>query len=265
MIKVLLVKLKKINSDSTLANPVTVVSSTKFGSWGSSNRMSIPFQVPADKSLSSGNSDNENGLVSKQLKVILSKSDATAIPSTTVDDIESTCSNSETNLYESDSGVFSSESHSYARINKSGTCVSCDDIEAMKTSLSCWLCSNSFHAVCRDIDGEKSGNDIICTSSFYKSFMKVSGNSGVNASRPGSFVFICDDCNIKHTTAKAKQNCDRVDLLDKKIDNMNTTFLSEINELKKLMTSPSKSGTSNSGTSPSILSDNGVCERSSNV
>ena len=197
--------------------------------------MNLPFQAQIDKSQSIGNTENENGLVSKQLKVVLSKSDANSTPSTTLDDIESTSLNSEVNLYESDSGIFANETHSYARINKSGTCVSCDDIDAMKTSLSCWLCSNSFHAVCRDINGEKSGNDIICTSTFYKSFMKVSSNSGVNASRPGSFVFVCDDCNIKHTTAKARQNCDRVDLLDKKIENMNTSFLSEINELKKLI------------------------------
>ena len=195
--------------------------------------MNVPFQAPVDKSQSIGNPDCENGLVSKQLKVVLSKSDTSATSSTASD--ESITTNSEANLLESDSGVFTNELSSYALINKYGTCVSCDDVEAMKTSLSCWFCSNSFHAVCRDVNGEKSGNDIICTSTFYKSFMKVSGNSGVNASRPGSFVFICDDCNIKHTTAKARQNCDRVDLLDKKIDNMNTSFLSEMNEIKKLI------------------------------
>ena len=134
---------------------------------------------------------------------------------------------------------------SYAVINNSGICVSCGDVEAQKTSLSCWLCSKLYHAVCRDLNGEKSGNDIICTSSFYKSFVKVSGKGGVNASRPGSFVFICDDCNIKHTTAKAREKCDRVDVLDKKIDIMNTTLLSEISELKKLICKPQPSDTSN--------------------
>ena len=39
------------------------------------------------------------------------------------------------------------------------------------------------------MNGENSGNDIICTSSFYKLFIKVSGKGGVNAS------------HIKHTNA----------------------------------------------------------------
>ena len=133
---------------------------------------------------------------------------------------------------------------SYALISNAGICVSCSDVDAKKTSLCCWLCSKLYHAVCRDINGEKSGNDIICTSTFYKSFVKVSSKGGVNASRPGSFVFICDDCNIKHTTAKAKEKCDKVDILDKKIDTMKNTFLSEISELKKLITSPKSNSTS---------------------
>ena len=51
------------------------------------------------------------------------------------------------------------------------------------------LCLRKFHASAR------SGNTTnICTSSFLQAFRPVSDWSGVNAKRPGKFLFVCDEC-----------------------------------------------------------------------
>ena len=60
---------------------------------------------------------------------------------------------------------------------ESGKCSSCDDTDAMKHSLSCFLCSGYFHAVCRDADKDRSGDDVICPRSFFNTFSKVSAQS----------------------------------------------------------------------------------------
>lgn len=109
----------------------------------------------------------------------------------------------------------------HAHIDKlSGICDSCDDADTMNTALSCMFCQESFHAVCRDAQGDKTGTDIICTRSFFNQYDKVAGSEGVYKSRPGNFAFICDVCmtNFEQKNAATQEN--KVDVIDRRVDEL---------------------------------------------
>ena len=117
----------------------------------------------------------------------------------------------------------------YALINNSGICNSCNDASALKTSLTCLMCSHKFHAVCTNVDGDKSGNEVICARTFYSSFMKASG--GVYSQRPGNFVFICDFCMTSFEHKKTAKSEDKLDKMGSRVDNLSQN----VDEIKSML------------------------------
>ena len=59
--------------------------------------------------------------------------------------------------------------------------------------MSCFLCCNKFHAVGCTTPAISN----ICNTSFLQLFRPMSEKSGVNAGRPGNFLFFCDTCMTK--------------------------------------------------------------------
>ena len=120
-------------------------------------------------------------------------------------------------------------SNQYALIDSSGICSSCNDASALKASLVCLLCSHKFHAVCTNVDGDKTGNEVICARTFYGSFMKAS--NGVYSKRPGNFVFICDSCmtSFEHSQSATKE--DKIDKMGSRVDNLSQN----VDQIKSLL------------------------------
>ena len=132
----------------------------------------------------------------------------------------------------------------YALISN-GKCTSCFDGKAENRSLSCWECTRLFHALCLKEDGEteKLGKDIICSSTFYDSFVKASKKEGVYATRRGNFTFVCDACKVDKGKTSAAAKSDKFTLLDNKIDAVNNSLLLELKELKRMLKTPEKTDT----------------------
>ena len=112
----------------------------------------------------------------------------------------------------------------------SGICSSCNDSDAHDDYLTCFLCSGLFHAVCRDADKDRSGNEVICSRSFFKTYNKTV-NSDIQKTRPGNFVFICDHCMLNHKKELHISQESKVDAIDKRVTSLTETM----NEMKKLL------------------------------
>ena len=139
---------------------------------------------------------------------------------------------------QSGSEVFSDEqpvselnSSKFALISDSGICITCEDADAHKCTLTCFMCSKLFHAVCTTAQGDKSGNDTITTRSFFKNFDKMI-ESDKYRSRPGNFVFICDICMTNHEKSITIRDDNKIDKIDKRVDKLS----SSMDEMKKLLT-----------------------------
>ena len=118
----------------------------------------------------------------------------------------------------------------YALINSSGICLSCQDADATDTALPCLICCRSFHAVCRDAKGDKSGINVICTRSFYKSYhAAISG--ATSKSRPGNFTFLCNGCLSDHEKKKCTAQESKVDAIDKRV----CSLTQSMDEMKQLL------------------------------
>lgn len=129
----------------------------------------------------------------------------------------------------------------FALVGESGICTSCEDADAHKCTLTCFMCSRSFHSVCTTAQGDKSGNDTITTRSFFKSFDKMI-ESDKYRSRPGNFVFICDPCMTNHEKSKTINDENKIDKIDKRVDKLS----SSMEEMKNLLTQVIKCSTETS-------------------
>ena len=127
-------------------------------------------------------------------------------------------------------GLSSSNVSQYASIDLSGTCTSCNDASALKTALFCLMCSKKFHAVCTNVDGDKSGNEVICARTFYSSFMKAS-STGVYSKRFGNFVFICDCCMTSYEHNKTATNEDKIDKVETRVNDLSQN----VDEIKSML------------------------------
>ena len=135
-----------------------------------------------------------------------------------------------------------------------GQCSSCFDIKAEDKALSCWECDSLFHAVCIKEDGtEKDGKDIICSSSFFNTFIKASNKEGVFAKRHGNFTYVCNVCKVNKGKKKAANKSDKFTLLDNKIDEVSNSLLLELKELKSMISQNNSSATHQT---PSISESN---------
>ena len=59
--------------------------------------------------------------------------------------------------------------------------------------ITCNVCNISFHALCKD-NGNKASADAICTKTFLREAGPVINKFGVNSSRWGNFMFVCNHC-----------------------------------------------------------------------
>lgn len=128
----------------------------------------------------------------------------------------------------------------YALIdNETGLCLSCEDADTLRCSLSCIICDNDFHAVCKTAKKDKSGDEVICSSTFYKTFIQAAHKIGSFGSRPGNFVFMCDHCktNLEHKRTVAPEN--KVDNIDKRVNELSNSMNEMKSMLKKLVNSNS--------------------------
>jgi hypothetical protein len=112
------------------------------------------------------------------------------------------------------------------------TCISCGDTDPSKTQLTCAFCCNNFHGVCRNANGDKSGSEVICTNSFYKTFYPVYKKEGINATRAGNFLFVCNVCKTTREQVEAAKTVDKVDLIDKRVTNL-TESMEEMKSILK--------------------------------
>ena len=88
------------------------------------------------------------------------------------------------------------------RLNSNGTCNKCKSIKHVEEMITCNVCNISFHALCKD-NGNKASADAICTKTFLREARPVINKFGVNSSRWGNFMFVCNHCakSIRSLTA----------------------------------------------------------------
>ena len=144
------------------------------------------------------------------------------------------------NTYEPVTTSVTGISQQFAFIDTSGICTSCEDADAHKVVLKCFLCAINFHAVCRDAHGDKSGNDIICTRSFFNSYDRTV-SSEIYKTRPGNFVFICDGCMTNHEQGKTVKQETKVDIIDKRVNKLSESIEEMKSLLNRAITSPNVS------------------------
>lgn len=150
----------------------------------------------------------------------------------------------ENDLLQSDSGIFSvSDISQFALVNDSGICTSCEDADAHNSTLTCFMCCKSFHAVCTTAQGDKTGNDTITTRSFFRTFDKMI-ESDRYRSRPGNFVFICDTCMTNHEKSKAISDDNKIDKIDKRVDNLSSSMDEMKSLLMQVINSPAQTSSS---------------------
>ena len=138
-------------------------------------------------------------------------------------------------LHQTDSGVFEdtvpdTPSSQFGLISTSGICLSCEDADAMCSYVVCFICSEKFHGVCRDAQGDKNGNETISTRSFFRGYDRMI-NSDKYKERPGSFVFICDVCMTNHEAKQAIKQETKIDMIDKRVDKLSDSM----EEMKHLL------------------------------
>ncbi len=120
-------------------------------------------------------------------------------------------------------------SKQFASIDDAGNCTSCGDATATDCSLICLFCKSGFHGVCKDAEEDQTGNDIICTRTFYRAFAKM--GEGINTSRFGTFTFVCDMCLTNYELKEASTSESKVDLIDKRVNNLSKSM----DEMKDLL------------------------------
>ena len=120
-----------------------------------------------------------------------------------------------------------------------GHCLACDkDVNTSVQGITCWFCKNLFHAI-NCIDEKLS---VAAPSTFNNHLQGAVANTGVYEKRFGRFLFACDYCLTIEEEKRCAVSVDRVELLDKKIEAMNNTFITELTDLKKLISNPNTAG-----------------------
>ena len=122
-----------------------------------------------------------------------------------------------------------------------GHCPACDkDVDPAIQGIKCWFCYNYFHV----INCAEENLSVAASSSFNNHLKSAVTNTGVYEKRFGRFLFACDYCLTLEEEKRCASSVDRVELLDKKIEALNNTFVSELADLKKLIVQPSALSTS---------------------
>ena len=138
--------------------------------------------------------------------------------------------NSSAESINSQKGTHNNITNQFAFIDNDGICTTCKDASAEETSLTCLFCKNQFHAVCKDADKDRTKSDIICNRSFYNSFIGVKTGK-INSQRFGTFTFVCDECMTQFEQKKKATTESKVDVIDKRVDNLSKS----VDSMKELL------------------------------
>ena len=113
---------------------------------------------------------------------------------------------------------------------KDGVCTTCNDTEASQTALACLFCKLEFHAVCRDVDKDRTKTDIICPRTFFNAYRNRNKSTGVDSGRFGTFTFVCDVCMTRLEQKTAATTESKVDIIDKRVTDL-TQSMENMKEL----------------------------------
>ena len=137
---------------------------------------------------------------------------------------------------------------SLCKLGDDGECKSCKKTVG-NLFITCFLCKCKFHAANCTIPTS------VCTLSFHQLYAPLSDKSGVNASRPGKFLFGCDDCMTKFELEQAKSDNDKIQKLQTQVDNLENGVKNIIDMLTKKSDNVGSSKTfSTNDESPSVES-----------
>ena len=79
-----------------------------------------------------------------------------------------------------------------------GECERCPfNGDIVSESISCSICCNQYHALCRDKKGSFT-NSSICSKNFFEMYGPLSAHYGNNKTRWGQFIFMCKRCNSNY-------------------------------------------------------------------
>ncbi|KAL5254242.1 hypothetical protein ACHWQZ_G013877 [Mnemiopsis leidyi] len=132
-------------------------------------------------------------------------------------------------------GVSVNSSLEARELTQSGQCSTCKALDAKESTVCCFFCSKTFHALCYDILEEKTvqrkpRSDNSCTKTFYTNYCSNVKDKN-QGTKFGSFVFICDPCRTKNETQAARNTNDHVRVLDNRV----SALSSDISDLKELL------------------------------
>ena len=107
------------------------------------------------------------------------------------------------------------------RFNANGKCNRCLSIDLVHEMITCNICDDSFHALCRD-RRNISCADSICTKTFLNEARPVIAKHGANSNRWGNFMFVCNRCvksvkslktsNIKLASKHVQTDCTNINV-----------------------------------------------------
>ena len=115
---------------------------------------------------------------------------------------------------------------SSCKLGDDGTCGSCKKTVG-NLFITCFLCKSKFHAANCAVPTS------ICTSSFHQLYAPLSEKSGVNVSRPGTFLFGCDDCMTNFELNQVQTDNDKIQKLQTQVNNLESGVESIISMLSK--------------------------------
>ena len=131
---------------------------------------------------------------------------------------------------------------------RNGHCPACDkDVDVSVQGIKCWFCHEFFHA----INCIEENLSVAAPSVFNNHLQAAAANTGVYERRFGRFLFACDYCITLEEEKRSAASTDRVELLDMKIEALNKNFMSELTDLKKLISCPKPPSMTQNVTPPS--------------
>ena len=135
------------------------------------------------------------------------------------------------------------KSSSAPNIIENGMCNACgNDVDIIQFSVQCFNCKVLFHAVdCLD-----SSYCVSAKTAFTQHIRPALEKSGSYDNRFGKFFFMCDECCTEFETKQVVTSDRRVDIIDKKMDNIRHEFRNELSDLKKLVISATFPNTASS-------------------
>jgi hypothetical protein len=113
-------------------------------------------------------------------------------------------------------------------------CSACKmDVERDTQSIECWKCKNLFHAIGCTKDEYCVGAPSVFRDALLPALNKDKGFKN----KFGTFLWSCDFCAIEKQKIDGSTVDERVCILDKKMEDMNTSVQNELKEMKKLLVS----------------------------